>query len=62
MLVLSRQTEQRITITGPCEICVLRIDGGKVRLGIEATASTGIVRTELLEQSEPIERREKQPA
>ena len=48
MLVLSRGEKERIAIGDNIFITVLRIEGGRVRLGIEAPASAPIRRTELL--------------
>ena len=48
MLVLSRKAEQEIVI-GDCRIKVLSIQGGRVRLGIEAPANVPVHRTEVLD-------------
>lgn len=51
MLVLSRKANQTIVIEtekGPIEILVTRIDGGSVRLGIEADKSIQIQRGEVM--------------
>ena len=50
MLVLSRKIGQTIVIEtekGPIQIVVTRIDGGSVRLGIEADKSIQILRGEV---------------
>lgn len=49
MLVLTRRPNERIEI-GDSRICVtvLEVRGGRVRLGIEAPASVGIRRREVL--------------
>ena len=48
MLVLSRCKKERIAIGDNIFITVLGIEGGRVRIGIEAPASVPIRRTELL--------------
>jgi len=48
MLVLSRKTNESITIEGGVEIKVIGVSGNRVKLGIEAPASLHIARTELL--------------
>ena len=47
MLVLSRKTGEELVIDGDIRVRVLRIAGGKVRLGIEAPTHCRIVRAEL---------------
>jgi carbon storage regulator len=49
MLVLSRKTNESVTFDGDIEIKVISVHGGRVKLGITAPDSVGIVRTELLE-------------
>lgn len=52
MLVLSRKIGQTIIVEtekGPIEIVVTRIDGGSVRLGIEADKSIQIMRGEVID-------------
>lgn len=49
MLVLSRKEGESITIEGGITVTVLSQQGANVRLGIEAPAETGVMRTELLE-------------
>ena len=49
MLVLSRREGESITIEGGITVTVLEQHGANVRLGIEAPAETGVMRTELLE-------------
>jgi carbon storage regulator len=44
MLVLSRSTDEAITIGDDVEIKVLSVAGGKVKLGIDAPRSMPIVR------------------
>lgn len=47
MLVLGRYENERIVIDGPCEIVVVEVGRGKVRLGIEAGPEVKILRKEL---------------
>ncbi len=47
MLVLSRKLQEQIRIGDSIVITVLRIDGNKVRLGIEAPKETRVLRGEL---------------
>ena len=47
MLILSRKPGDAILIEGGIRVVVLAVDGGGVRLGIEAPASVGIVREEI---------------
>ena len=47
MLVLSRKAGEELLIDGDIRVRVLRIAGGKVRLGIEAPTHCRIVRAEL---------------
>jgi carbon storage regulator len=48
MLVLTRKTNEAIAIGPDIAVTVLRIERGKVRLGISAPSETPIARTELL--------------
>jgi carbon storage regulator len=48
MLVLSRKESERLVIDGHIVVHVVRIAGGKVRLGIEAPPEVAIQREELL--------------
>lgn len=51
MLVLTRKCGERITIETENEIIEVRVlncDGGKVRIGVQASKDVRIVRTELL--------------
>jgi len=45
MLVLTRKTDERITIGDNVDVVVLSIRGNRVRLGITAPADTAISRT-----------------
>lgn len=49
MLILSRKPGDAILIDGGIRVVVLACDGGGVRLGIEAPASVGIVREEIVQ-------------
>ena len=56
MLTLSRRVGEKIHIGGGIEIEVVRIDQGRVRLGITAPLQTKIVRQELMDPaSVPVE-------
>ena len=48
MLVLSRKLNERILIGDSIVLTVVKIQGGNVRLGIEAPADVDVVRLELL--------------
>lgn len=47
MLVLSRKVGERIVIGDQIRVTVVRVNGGNVRLGIEAPQATSILREEL---------------
>ena len=47
MLVLSRKMSERILIGQDVRVVVVAIEGGRVRLGIEAPPSISILRGEL---------------
>ena len=47
MLVLSRKLGEKIMIGDDIEITVSRIDGNRIRLGIEAPRDTPILRGEI---------------
>lgn len=47
MLVLSRKQSQQITLGKSITITVLSVQGGRVRLGIDAPASVRVLRAEL---------------
>ena len=47
MLVLTRKTGERIQIGDDVTLTIVRIDGNKVRVGIEAPTSVKIKRDEL---------------
>lgn len=48
MLVLTRRIGEEIVIAGDIQVVVLSVSGGKVRLGITAPSSVGVLRKELL--------------
>ena len=50
MLVLSRKANENIVIDGRIIVKVVRIEGGTVRLGIEAPADVAVHRQEIYEQ------------
>jgi len=60
MLVLSRKLNERILIGDSIVLIVVKIQGGNVRLGIEAPSDVDVVRQELL-QHEPGSRGEPRP-
>jgi carbon storage regulator len=51
MLVLTRKTNQSITIGADIEITVLSVSGDKVRIGIEAPRDISVFRREVLENA-----------
>ena len=53
MLVLSRKENERLVIDGNIIVTVVRVAGGKVRLGIEAPPEIHIRREEL--RSRPLD-------
>ena len=53
MLVLSRKAGEKLVIDGNITICIVRIEGGKIRLGIEAPSDVTIRREELQRRIEP---------
>lgn len=48
MLVLSRKTGERIAIGDAVIVTVLRLSGGRVKLGITAPDDVSVLRTEVL--------------
>jgi carbon storage regulator len=48
MLVLTRKENERIVIDGRIIVTVVRVQGDKIRLGIEAPREVPIMREELL--------------
>lgn len=61
MLVLSRKVGERLLIGDQIAITVVRIQGGGVRIGVEAPAHLAVVREELKEKLEE-QRREEEAA
>jgi carbon storage regulator len=57
MLVLSRKRDEKILLKvneqDSIELTVVRIDNNKVRLGIDAQENVTILRSELLDRSNP---------
>jgi carbon storage regulator len=53
MLILRRKIGERIIIDDRIEVTVLRIRGGKVRLGVAAPRSVRVLREEVLRPSDP---------
>ena len=51
MLVLSRKLNEKIVIDGGIVVTVVKIEGGQVRLGIEAPRHVKVFREEILETS-----------
>lgn len=49
MLILTRKTEERIRIGDDIWITVVKIAGGKVRLGIDAPSGVSVKREEIIE-------------
>ena len=56
MLVLSRKVGQRILIGDSVTVTIVRIAGGGVRLGIEAPPEMSVIRQELKDELEMVER------
>jgi carbon storage regulator len=52
MLVLRRKIGERIIIDDRIEVTVLRVRGGKVRLGVAAPRSVRVLREEVLRPTE----------
>jgi len=53
MLVLSRKPGETVVIGSDIRLKVLRIQGGRVRIGIDAPGDVAILREELSQWSEP---------
>jgi len=47
MLVLSRNIGEEIVIGSDIRVCVVAVEGGKVRLGVEAPRSVAVDRKEV---------------
>ena len=54
MLVLGRKQNEKIIINGNISVTVLKIERGKVRLGIKVPKEVVVLRQELL-QTEPVD-------
>lgn len=61
MLVLSRKLSEKIVIDKEIVVTILKIEGNKVRLGIEAPGTVSVLRQELLVDTKP-ERGKRKPA
>ncbi len=55
MLVLSRGIDEGIMIGDNICVTIVRINGGAVRIGIEAPRETPVVRAEFLLNAEPVD-------
>jgi carbon storage regulator len=51
MLVLSRKLNEKIVIDGGIVVTVVKIEGGQVRLGIQAPGDIKVFRQEILGKS-----------
>lgn len=49
MLVITRKVNEAIILDGGIKIVVIGLEGGRVKLGIEAPKDVGIYREELIE-------------
>jgi carbon storage regulator len=56
MLVLTRKLMEKLYIGNDVCVTVVRLEGGQVRLGIDAPRDVAVVRAELLEGREPFPR------
>ena len=52
MLVLTRKSNQSITIGGNVVVTVLAVEGDRVSLGIQAPREVSVLRNELIEESD----------
>ena len=57
MLVLTRAAGESIDIDGGIRITITRIDGNRVRVGIEAPREVRVLRSEKIERSKALARR-----
>ena len=53
MLVLTRKKNQSIDIGGGIRVTVLKVSGGKIRLGVKAPKDLQVLRSELAEELRP---------
>lgn len=51
MLVITRRIEESFVIGGNIRVMVLAIEGGRVKLGIDAPRIVSVMRAELLNQA-----------
>jgi carbon storage regulator len=51
MLVLSRKVNEKIVIDGRIVVTVVKIEGGQVRLGIDAPGHIKVLREEILQKA-----------
>jgi carbon storage regulator len=56
MLVLSRKLGEKIVIDGQIKVTVLKIQGGRIQIGIDAPESIRVLRKELREHKPILER------
>jgi len=61
MLVLSRKLGEEIMIGGQIKVTVLKVQGGRVRIGIDAPESVRVLRKELRRREPILERCPKTP-
>jgi carbon storage regulator len=61
MLVLTRKLMEKLYIGDDVCVTVVRLEGGQVRLGIEAPREVAVVRAELLEGREHAPREAEKP-
>jgi carbon storage regulator len=52
MLVLSRKLNEKIVIDGGIVVTIVKIEGGQVRIGIEAPSHIKVFREEILGKSQ----------
>jgi len=62
MLVLSRKLGEEIMIDGQIRVTVVKVQGGRVRIGIDAPESVRVLRKELREHKPILERSPATPA
>jgi carbon storage regulator len=58
MLVLTRKLMEKLYIGNDVCVTVVRLEGGQVRLGIDAPRDISVVRAELLDGREPTPRKD----
>ncbi len=62
MLVLTRTLMEKLYIGDDVCVTVVRLEGGQVRLGIDAPREVVVVRAELIDGREPLSRRDEKQA